>query len=359
MPEVRQVSVRGALLDRRERLFTTVEAPFHSVQTREMGARSTLASLLAPIHPDLQRVASLLHELAAGLDEPARSEIQALLCRGKRLRPALTLLVGRLYGASLGPFHCLAAAVEALHTASLIHDDLLDSACERRGQATLHVSFSTKMAVLAGDYLLAQSMSLVADLENPCVWRVLAGALCSVCAGEIQQTLSAREMPCDRAHYIRRIEAKTASLCATAVASAAILAGAQDAHIDALFAYGRSLGVAFQIVDDVLDLVGDEALLGKPAGSDLRQGVVTLPVICYRERAADDAVVRAVLSGQRDGDHVGAAIQAICASGAVEDALAEARAHAWRAQEALSILPDNAARQTLHALADYVVDRQH
>ena len=358
MPDVYQVSTCSTLLGRRECLLPTAEAPFHGGQTREKRAPLGLASLLDPVRPDLQRVASMLHEMAAGIDEPARSGMQGLLCRGKRMRAALILLVGRLYGVPMSPFHCLAAAVESLHTASLIHDDLLDGAAQRRGQATLHVTFSDKMAILAGDYLLAQSMALVADLENPRVWRTLAGALCSVCAGEIQQTLSVEELLCDRARYFCRIEAKTASLCATAVEAAGILAGAHDAQIDALYAFGWSLGVAFQIVDDVLDLVGDEALLGKSAGSDLRQGVVTLPVICYLERAADDTVVREVLSGQHDGEHIAAAIDAICASGSVEDALAEARAYVRQGQEALSILPDNASRQTLHALAEYVVDRE-
>jgi geranylgeranyl pyrophosphate synthase len=357
MPDVYEAGCRGAVLGQRERFLVTLEVRSHGVQAMEVSPASDL-SLLDPIRPDLQRVASLLHEMAAPIGEPFRSKMQDLLCRGKCLRPALILLVGRLYGAPVSPFCCLAAAVEALHTASLIHDDLLDGAARRRGYATLHMAFPVKMALLAGDYLLARSMALVAGLENPRVWRTLAGGLCSVCAGEIEQTLSAREQVCDRAHYYCRIEAKTASLCATAVETAAILAGAPDAQIGALGEFGWSLGVAYQIVDDVLDLVGDETRLGKPAGGDLRQGLVTLPVIYYLERVADDAVVRTLLSGQRDAKHVRAAIEAICAAGAVEDALAEAHAYARRAQEALSILPDNASRQTLHALAEYVVDRE-
>jgi len=158
--------------------------------------------------------------------------------------------------------------------------------------------------------------------------------------------------------YYRRIEAKTASLCAAATEMAGILAGAGESQIATLRRFGLELGTAFQIADDVLDFIGDEAQLGKPAGSDLRQGLMTLPTLWYLERIEDDAPVNAVLSGQRDTEHVRTAIEAICSSGAIEASLAEARAHAEQSQEALATLPDNASRQILYSLAEYVVERR-
>ena len=161
-----------------------------------------------------------------------------------------------------------------------------------------------------------------------------------------------------REDYYHSVEAKTASLFAASTEMAGLLAGTGEMQIAALRRFGRELGVAFQIVDDVLDFIGDEAQLGKPAGSDLHQGLITLPILCYLEMVEDDAAVNAVLSGQRDEEQVRAVIEAVCCSGAIEAALAEARVHAERSQEALAILPDNASRQMLCSLAEYVVERR-
>ena len=161
-----------------------------------------------------------------------------------------------------------------------------------------------------------------------------------------------------REDYYRNIEAKTASLFAASTEMAGILAGAEELQIVALRRFGREFGMAFQIVDDVLDFIGDEAQLGKPAGNDFCHGLITLPVLCYLERAEGDGPVHAVLSGQWGQEHVRAAIEAICSSGAIDASLAEAQAHARRSQEALAILPENASRQLLCSLAEYVVDRK-
>jgi geranylgeranyl pyrophosphate synthase len=140
---------------------------------------------------------------------------------------------------------------------------------------------------------------------------------------------------------------------------AGLLVAADERQAAALRLFGQELGLAYQIVDDVLDFTGDERQLGKPVGSDLREGLITLPVLCYLERAAEDDPVRAVLAGRRDEEQVQAALEAVCASGALQAALVEARAHAERSQEALLALPDREARQTLHSLVAYVVDRDH
>ena len=306
----------------------------------------------------MERVERLLHETLASVEEPLGPMLDSLLDGGKRLRSALVVLTGQVFGASGAPFHNLAAALDMLHAATLIHDDLMDGSPLRRGHETLHTVWPARAAVLAGDYLLGQATALIADLEHPRIYKGFAAILCTMCAGEIRQTLVTRGRYRCREEYYRSSEAKTASLFAATTEMAGLLAGAGEHEVAALRRFGREFGLAFQIVDDVLDLTGDEAQLGKPAGSDLRQGLITLPILCYLERAEGDTSVNAVLSGQRDEEHVRAAIEAVCSSGAIEAALEEAQGHARQSQEALTTLPGNAARRTLHALAGYVVERR-
>jgi len=323
-----------------------------------MTAALRLPPPLEPIRPEMVQVAWLLQEMAKKIEEPLGSMLRSILGGGKLLRPALVVLVGQTFTAPQEPLHDLAAAVEVLHTATLIHDDLVDEAPIRRGRETLHMSWPAGATVLAGDYLLAQSAALVAGLERPILLKVFAETLCTMCTGEIGQMFAAPEEQFSREMYYLRIEAKTASLCAAATEMAAMLAEAEEPLVAAARRFGWELGIAFQIMDDVLDFTGDEARLGKLAGSDLRQRLVTLPSLLYLEQSESDVVVRTVLSGPGDGEHVQAAIEAVCGSGAIEDALAMAQAHIGQAQQALSQLPDNVPRQILHSLAQYVVERK-
>ncbi len=317
-----------------------------------------LIPLLEPVRPEMERVERLLSETLAGVEEPLSSVLRRSLDGGKRVRPALVILVGRMFAPSTAPFHSLAAAVAMLHTATLIHDDLLDEAPLRRGRQTLHTVWPAGATVLLGDYLLGQAVSLIAEVEHPRVLKVFAETLCTMCAGEMRHMSVSTGKRDLREDYYRSIEAKTASLFAASTEMAGILAGAEEPQIAALRRFGRELGMAFQIVDDVLDFIGDEARLGKPAGSDLRQGLITLPIICHLEIVEDDTSVSGVLSGQQDEEHVRAAIEAVCSSGAIEASLAEARAHARRSQEPLETLPDVISRQMLRSLAQYVVERR-
>jgi geranylgeranyl pyrophosphate synthase len=306
----------------------------------------------------MDQVKCLLDETLAKVEEPLSSMLRRSLDGSKQMRPALVILIGRMFASSLAPFHNLAAAVDMLHTATLIHDDLVDEAPLRRGRETLHTIWSAGPTVLAGDYLLGQATSLLAELGHPPILKIFGEILCTMCAGEIERMLVTKGRHTQREDYYRSIEAKTASLFAASTEMAGVLAGAGELQIVALRRFGRELGMAFQIIDDVLDFIGDEEQLGKPAGSDLRQGLITLPVLCYLERAEDDAPVSAVLSGQRDEKDMQAAIEAVCSSGAIDASLAEARAHARRSQEALATLPDNVSRQMLCSLAEYVVERR-
>ena len=323
-----------------------------------MRTSSQLIPLLEPIRPQIEQVERLLHEKLAKVEEPLSSMLRRSLGGGKQLRPALVILAGQTFAPSTAPLHSLAAAVEMLHAATLIHDDLLDEAPLRRGRGTLHTIWPTAATVLAGDYLLGQATSLIAELESPRIAKVFGELLCTICAGEIRRILITTEKRFCREDYYRGIEAKTASLFAAATEMAGILAGVGESQITVLRRFSRELGMAFQITDDVLDFIGNETQLGKPAGNDLRQGLVTLPVLYYLESVEDDTLVSVVLSGQRDEEHVQAAIEAVCSSGAIEDSLAEARIHARRSQEALATLPDSTPRQMLCSLVEHVVQRR-
>jgi len=216
-----------------------------------------LIPLLDPIRPQMERVERLLHETLAEVEEPLSSRLRHSLDGGKRLRPALVILTGQVFVSSTAPFYSLAAAVDMLHTATLIHDDLLDEAPLRRGRETLHTTWPPAATVLAGDYLLGRATSLIAELGHPRIFKVFGETLCALCAGEIRRMVTAKgEHNCE--DYYRSIEDKTASLFAAATEMAGILAGAGDLQIAALRRFGREFGMAFEIVDDVLDFIGDE-----------------------------------------------------------------------------------------------------
>ena len=316
-------------------------------------------ALLQPPRGDMEEVERLLHETLSAAGEPLSSALRPLLDGGKRLRPALVILTAYLFDRRPRPFYRLAAAVELLHTATLIHDDVVDDADLRRGRATLHSVWPRRATVLAGDYLLAQSVSLAAALNEPRVVGVLAETLRTMSSGEIRQLFASRRQDSRRRQYYRSIDAKSASLFAAATTMAGILAGADEPGIAALQRFGWELGMAFQIVDDVLDFVGTDEQLGKPAGSDLRQGLLTLPTLYYLERVEKEIVVGSVLAGERDEAHLRSAMEAVISSGAIEASLSEAEAYIERSVEALSVLPDNDARQRMAALARHTLERKH
>jgi geranylgeranyl pyrophosphate synthase len=315
-----------------------------------------MASLAHWLRPELGQMRALIDERLGHLDEPLRSLLRAMLAQGKAIRPSLVILVGRLYGGALEPFCALAAALEMVHVATLVHDDIIDESPVRRGQSTLHSTWSIPGAVLAGDWLLGQSVSLVAELGQPRICQLYGQTLCRLCTGEIRQLTSTR-IQSQRQDYFRSIDAKTATVFAAGARMSAILAGADERQVSALGRFGRRLGLVFQIVDDVLDVVGDERQLGKPVGSDLRQGLVTLPTILFLESPGDPTAVLQVLSGRRDEEALSAAISALCASGAVEAALIQAEAIADHAHAALQVLPGGEPRRMLENLATHTVAR--
>jgi geranylgeranyl pyrophosphate synthase len=278
-----------------------------------------------------------------------------VLGRGKRIRAALVILVARMFQRPLKEFYELAGAVELLHAASLIHDDVVDGSRIRRGHESTHTKWSVEIAVLAGDYLFARAVGMIGDLGRPQLIGMATRAISTICAGEIEELIEERSF-ISRAEYFRNIEAKTATLFGAAVQMSGVLARAEHQQIELLRDYGYAFGIAFQIIDDVLDIVGDERHMGKPAGGDLASGVVTLPVILYKERGGTSSHLDAVLKGERTPEHIRHAIDDIRSSCAVGATIAEARRYIDRAVGALAALPECQECQILYNLAGCIID---
>ena len=295
---------------------------------------------------------------------PRYEDLQAVVdylvgAGGKRLRPALTLMAANFYPVDKDKSYALAASVELLHTATLVHDDLIDNALFRRGLPTLNVSWSPGATILTGDYLFARSAQLAAETEHVRIVTIFAQTLMTIVGGELQQlfTDGHGRVPSDEAYH-QRIYAKTASLFAAGAQTGAILCGAPEAEIEALRSYGYHLGMAFQVVDDILDFKGDEERIGKPVANDLRQGIATLPVMLFAEKSPDHpTILKAVRRETLTEAEISAVVEQIRASGCVEAALESARRFTRQAQADLETLPANAYRQAMHELADYVVAR--
>ncbi len=318
----------------------------------------TTVSFLEPIQESLQAVEDLMRRQAAEHHHDLNAALQHLLSAGgKRLRPALVLLTGEMLGADRERLLTLAAAIELLHTATLVHDDLIDGALLRRGIPTLNAHWSPAATVLTGDFMFARAARLAALAGSVEVMQLFAETLAIIVDGEITQLFDGPGLA-DREAYYRRIYAKTASMFVLATVSPARLGGAGEEALAAMRRYGHDLGIAYQIVDDILDFTGDQARLGKPVGSDLRHGLITMPTLCYLEHHPDDKPLRAILAGESVSEaEMEGLIERIRASEAIAQAAEDARRFARRAMEALEIMPEGAHRAALIAMADYIVKR--
>ena len=277
---------------------------------------------------------------------------------GKRLRPMLLLLAARAHGHRGPDAHQLAAVVEFIHTATLLHDDVVDESDLRRGRKTANALFGNAASVLVGDFLYSRSFQLMVELERMPVMKILADTTNAIAEGEVLQLLHIRNPDTDEPAYLRVIERKTAVLFAAATRLGALLAGADEALQQRLHDYGMALGYAFQIADDVLDYSADEAALGKHLGDDLAEGKATLPLI-QAMRRADDATRARLRTIVEDGD-VGAmpeVLAAIAAADALTYSRGRAEAYADAAERALEGLEDNDAVAALRGLARYAVRR--
>lgn len=292
-------------------------------------------------HPDLR--SALDHLLAAG---------------GKRIRPTLGLLVGNMLGAPEEKLVTLGASVELLHTATLVHDDLIDGALLRRGMPTLNARWSPAATVLTGDFLFARAAKLAAETDYLPLMKLFSETLATIVNGELTQMFSARGV-IERDNYYERIYAKTASLFEMSSLAAAMVATEDEAMRTSMKSFGYEVGMAFQIVDDILDFTGEQSAVGKPIGSDLLNGLVTLPAIYYAEEYPEDEDVLSLPNGGwKDTERVQRIVDNIRKNAAIEKAMEEARQSVSRALSALEEAPTSPERAALEDLARFIVDRK-
>jgi geranylgeranyl pyrophosphate synthase len=320
-----------------------------------------IRAILALVRPGLVRVEASLGQLAETDDTILAPMLSTVLPgSGKRLRPALSLLIGRMGGmsADADALNQMAVGVELLHTASLVHDDIVDESDTRHGGATLFARVGNALAVLVGDYLFSQAAQACVATGNLDVVRLFAQTLGAMAQGQIDDAnrqLSGRRswQTLTRERYYRTIGGKTASLFVLACKGTGLLVGLEPVQVEALRTYGENLGLAFQVFDDILDFTATEEELGKPVGSDLRQGTITLPVILMRDGDLADGRFRAAF----EAEDVDLQVRLVQESGAIGRALAEAEALVALARGALTVLPPGTERDALDALAAYVTHR--
>ncbi len=316
--------------------------------------------VLTLVADDLARVEAKMRAAEDGmLPELAEAFLSLITSGGKRLRPALALMAARFFPHAREQAIALAAAVETLHTATLVHDDVIDNAFIRRGSPTLNAVWTSGATVLAGDYLFARAAGFAAETGHVGVIKLFARTLGIICEGELRQLSALRRWDQPRDAYYQRIYAKTASLFAAATEGGALLGTSDTTAVHALRDYGHYLGMAFQIIDDILDFTSTEAVLGKPAGSDLRQGTVTLPVFYYFQALSEPALVQRQLeeAWQANGSAMSTLVSQIALSPAIAQAYAEAASFIDRAKAALDPLPDDENRAALVELADMTLTR--
>jgi octaprenyl-diphosphate synthase len=318
-----------------------------------------LWDVYSPVHEDLQAVDDAFRrELHS--DHPFVDQLvkHGLRLGGKRLRPALLLLAGQACG-SVGEEHVtLATAVEMIHTASLVHDDVLDEATLRRHLATVNARWDNETSVLLGDYLFARSLAMVSSLDDAVAFREISQASQQMCEGELLQVANRGNYALAETCYLRIVTGKTAALIECCGRLGAHFAGAGSEVTAALGRYGLCLGIAFQIADDLLDVLGDEATVGKSLGTDLLKQKSTLPVIRLLDQAAGDERSEILSLLTRSGNHRREALETWWnRSDAICYTREKARCYARQAADALGILPPSAAAEALRRLAEFVVRR--
>jgi heptaprenyl diphosphate synthase/octaprenyl-diphosphate synthase len=312
-----------------------------------------------PVREQLVQVEKKLRDLASQ-GHPSISSLlgQVAGSPGKRLRPAVTLLASGFHDEGGDLPITMAAAVELLHVASLVHDDTVDNAAVRRGAATVSSMWGDNVAVLLGDYVFASSAVLVCDTNNVHVIRRFAETIKELSTGELMEQFGAYKWGLSMEEYKERIYNKTASLFRTAAESGAILSGAPDETVRALDSYGYNIGMAFQIVDDILDYDGTEEEVGKPVGHDLLEGTLTLPGMLLIERFPEENPIINMFRGNDVEDNRQRALEMARDSGVIDDAYNVARQFTDAAADVIRDLPDTRERQSLLELASYVVKRR-
>ena len=327
-----------------------------TILTSPTPSSSTLALIASDMQALDQVIAQRLDTSVAMIGQVARYIIAA---GGKRLRPALVLLAAGALGVASADKYKLAAVVELIHTATLLHDDVVDESTMRRGRPTANETFGNPASVLVGDFLHTRSFQMMVEVGSLPILKVLSDATNIIAEGEVMQLINTHDADLDEAGYLHVIRSKTAKLFEASAQIAAQLAGA-SAEIEAACAtYGQALGTAFQIIDDVLDYDGDAQEMGKNLGDDLREGKNTLPlIIAMREGTPEQATVIRNAIEQGSVDALEAVVAIVRGTGALEGARRAAAAEAQRAIAATAGLPDNAYTQALRQLAEQLQSRK-
>jgi octaprenyl-diphosphate synthase len=317
------------------------------------------ASLYEPVLAEMGQVEETLTSLAR-VDTPWLADMLAavLFAGGKRMRPAVSLLSGKFGDFKPELSVPLATSLELLHTASLVHDDVIDGAGTRRGRPTAGSLFDNHGAVVLGDYIFAQAAALVARTGHAEVVRLFAETMVMMSMAQLAEDRAAFDYNQTVDDYLRLIRGKTASLFAIATQGGALLSGASQDEALALRSYGENLGMAFQIVDDILDFSGDEREMGKPVGSDLMQGTLTLPSLLLIQRHPVDNPVRHLFQDNGGSKHLKEAIELVCGSDILGEAYATAKDFGDAARSALSSLPATRERESLDEIAEYALERR-
>jgi geranylgeranyl pyrophosphate synthase len=316
-------------------------------------------AFLSPVQAQLQLVEARLHAQADDRHPDLRAALEQILAAGgKRIRPTLGLLVGDMLGAPEDRLVTLGAAVELLHTATLVHDDLIDGSLLRRGTPTLNARWSPAATVLTGDFLFARAAKLAAETGHLPLMELFAETLAVIVNGELNQMFTRRGVV-NRESYYGRIYAKTASLFEMTSRAAAMISPADGEIVETMRQFGYEIGMAFQIVDDVLDFNGDLADMGKPIGSDLLNGLVTLPTIHYAELAPDDADIRSLAEGGwASRERMARLVDSVRNTDSVARSMQEANAHIQQALGLLEGVEFSPEREALENLAHFIVDRK-
>ncbi len=321
----------------------------------------TQNTILQPISADMEAVNTVIRRQLYS-EVPLVNQIAEYIISagGKRIRPILVLLVANAYGYRGTHHHDLAAVIEFIHTATLLHDDVVDESSLRRGRKTANALFGNAASVLVGDFVYSRAFQMMVSVQNMRVMQILADATNVIAEGEVLQLLNMHDPDVTEERYLQVIRSKTAKLFEAAAQLGAIIAGAPDEAIEAAAEYGRSLGTAFQLIDDVLDYSGNATDIGKNVGDDLREGKPTLPLIHLMQNGTPEQreLVRACIQ-TGDEQHFNEVLLAITDSGALDYTKQKADKAAQRAINSLSTMPHTHFKDSLLQLCAFAVDRNH
>lgn len=315
--------------------------------------------LFLEISNDLKKVEKELEKILK-VSDPVLSQtcVYLLQAGGKRMRPGFTLLSGKFFEYKFEKLLPIAMAIELIHMATLVHDDVVDSSLTRRGRPTLAASWGNTVSIATGDYLFAKALELIVKIDNPKVSRILADVSIEMCQGEIQQIKCSYDINQTTKEYYYRIRRKTALLLGLSCKLGAIMSNANSRQVWLMSTYGQCLGIAFQIVDDILDITANPKVLGKPVGGDVRQGIITLPMIYALQDSPDSNRLKMLLSKKvKSEDETQEAVELIKGSGGIDKSRKVVTLYIDKAIKHLQELPDIGSRGALIELAEFVGER--